>query len=162
MTAPIFAAMAAAEPPKPARLNVADYFAMVPVDDGFFLTPAELLKSKLPEYDIIDTPNGYLRFAGDGAQAAVEAALFRYRDDSPLLAVCLGEPEGKKSQYLTFYVPGPKGKLRKAPRSILPVADGDGRQFILPRKGRTIIVRDKSGKHEHRYVWDGERFAEEK
>jgi hypothetical protein len=112
---------------------------------------------------VYDPANGYLSCTGDGAQSPFEVALFRYKDDRPLLAVCQGELEGKNSKYLAFYEPGPGGHMHEVKRSIFPIANDKGYVFELPRQGRTVLVRtEKGGKLKAKYTWDGERFVDEK
>lgn len=147
--------------PKPTRQNIVDYFRRLPTGalEG---EAAAWLDATAGSGRIIDRKNGYMRAEGDGGQPNFECALFRYRDDRPLLALCQGELEGPDSVRLDLYVLGPDGRMRRAPRAIFPVEDGAGTRFILPREGRTVIVRDRSGRHERRFAWDGERFVEEK
>ena len=149
--------------PKSARLSIVDYFRALP-DEAMDAQPAAWLAANdgNDTRRVVDKKNGYLRGEGDGGQPNFECALFRYHDDRPLLALCQGELEEADSVHLEFYVLGSGGRMRKASRSIFPVADGAGKRFILPREGRTIIVRDLSGRHEHRFDWDGEGFVEQK
>lgn len=145
------------------RLTVVDYFLQLP--DGTFETPAKnwLHFLKQPTFGHVDIANGYLDCTGDGAQTAFEVALFRYKDDRPLLAVCMGELEGKESKFLAFYEPGPGGQMHEVKRSIFPVANEKGYLFELPQKGRTIVVRtEKGNKVKAKYTWNGEKFVEEK
>jgi len=148
------------------RLRVVDYFLRLP--DKTFEGPAKdwlsfLRQPSQPKSGVYDPANGYLSCTGDGAQPPFEVALFRYRDDRPLLAVCQGELEGKSSKYLAFYEPSFGGRMHEVKRSIFPIADEKGYIFELPRKGRTVIVRtEKGGKQKAKYMWDGEKFVEEK
>ena len=159
LTVPLLPASGAE--PEPARLTIVDYFRSLP-DSAMDAVPTAWLATNngTDSRRIIDKKNGYLRGEGDGGQPNFECALFRYSDERPLLALCQGELEGSDSVHLDFFVSGPGGQLRKAPRSIFPVEDGAGKQFILPREGRTVIVREKSGRHERRFTWDGARFVE--
>ncbi|MEP6667512.1 MAG: hypothetical protein ABJF10_00080 [Chthoniobacter sp.] len=145
------------------RLTVVDYYLQLP--DKTFEGPAKDWLSFLrqPKCGTVDIPNGYMSCTGDGAQPNFEVALFRYKDDKPLLAVCQGELEGKNSKYLTFYEPGFGGRLHEVKRSIFPIANETGFLFELPHKGRTVIVRtEKGGKLHAKYAWNGEKFMEEK
>jgi hypothetical protein len=148
------------------RSTVVDYFLQLP--DKTFEGPARdwlsfLRQPSRPKSGVYDPANGYLSCTGDGAQPPFEVALFRYKDDRPLLAVCQGELEGKNSKYLTFYEPGFGSRMREAKRSIFPIANEKGYVFELPRKGRTIIVRtEKGNKVKTKYTWNGEKFMEEK
>ena len=123
--------------------------------------------------NIVDNGNGYMKCPGDGAQPEFEVALFRYHDGRPLLAVCGGELEGADSLILDFFQLGRDGKMHKAPRTIFPVADSltltkdrlhyEKWRFELPRRGRTVLVRNqKSGKILRKFTWNGEKFQEEK
>ena len=49
--------------------------------------------------------------------------------------------------------------MHKVSRKIFPIRDGDDRQFILPKKGRTIIVKSaKTTKVLSRFEWNGAKF----
>lgn len=145
------------------RLTIVDYYLQLP--EKTFEAPAKdwLHFLRQPDSGVYDPTNGYLSCTGDGAQPAFEVALFRYKDDRPLLAVCQGELEGVKSKYLTFYEPGPGGRMHPIKRSIFPIDDEKGYVFELPHKGRTIVVRtEKGNKLKTKYTWNGEKFVEEK
>ncbi|MEO6053979.1 MAG: hypothetical protein ABIP97_08215 [Chthoniobacterales bacterium] len=137
----------------------ADYFSIV---DYFRLLPENALEtpaaSWLPLCDVIDKTNGYMHCPGDGAQAEFEVALFRFKDGRPLLAISSGELEGCNSLFLEFYQLGKDAHMKRTPRGIFPIKDGDGRQFKLPRNGRTISILNKSGKVLNRFTWDGTKF----
>ncbi|MDQ6654863.1 MAG: hypothetical protein M3Y80_03505 [Verrucomicrobiota bacterium] len=104
------------------KTSIVDYFLLLPADQ-FEGPPSDLLRdmrtggsvylcdSESREKYVVDEKNGYMRCAGDGAQASFEAALFRYRDGRPLLALCSGELEGSASVYLYFYEMGGNGKM---------------------------------------------------
>jgi len=145
------------------RLTVVDYYLQLP-DKTFEGTAKEwLFFLRQPKSGMVDIANGYMSCTGDGAQPPFEVALFRYKDDKPLLAVCQGELEGKNSKYLAFYEPGFGGRMHEVKRSIFPIADEKGFLFELPRKGRTIVVRtEKGGKLKAKYTWDGEKFGEDR
>jgi hypothetical protein len=151
---------------KPKRLTVSDYFVMLP--DGSLETPAVqwLRFLRQPKCGVEDTVNGYLSCVGDGAQPEFQVALFRFRDDRPLLAVCQaqGDEGGMDSVRLDFYQLNGQGQMVKAPRSIFPVKDKpNAHSYALPRKGRTVLVRSAgSGKVLQKFTWNGERFVEEK
>jgi hypothetical protein len=136
----------------------------------------------------IDEKNGYMSCGGDGAQASFDVALFRYRDGRPLLALCqAGEPEVEEERsvysYLAFFELGADGKMHEITNStaddsslslaLFPgaqreydrwVAEGKGDwEFVLPRKGKTILVRaPKSKKVLHKFTWNGEKFVKQK
>lgn len=144
------------------RLNIGDYFIQLP--GSTFEAPAKdwLKFLHQPKSGVYDPANGYLSCTGDGAQAPFEAALFRYKDDRPLLAVCQGELEGKNSKYLEFYETASEGRMLKVPRTLFPIANEKGYLFELPRKGRTVIVRgEKDRKVKAKYTWNGEAFVKE-
>lgn len=148
------------------RLTVVDYYLQLP-DKTFEGLAKDWLKflrqPSQPPSGVYDPANGYLSCTGDGAQPAFEVALFRYKNDRPLLAVCQGELEGKNSKYMAFYEPGFGGRMHEVERSIFPVADEKGCVFELPRKGRTVVVRtEKGGKLKAKYTWDGEKFIPER
>ncbi len=145
------------------RLTVVDYYLQLP--DKTFEGPAKgwLRFLRQPKCGVEDPAHGYLSCTGDGAQPPFAVALFRYKDDRPLLAVCQGELEGKNAKYLTFYEPGPGGRMHEAKRSIFPIADETGYLFELPRMGRTVLVRtEKGGRLKAKYTWDGAKFVEER
>ena|SRR5437868_12082761 len=150
------------------KLTVVDYYLLLP--EKTFETPAS---DWLKNAKVLDRQNGYLSVTGDGAQPSFEVALFRYRNGRPLLAICEGELEGEDSMTLSFYELGRDGKMHAAPRTIFPVEDawskgGDQPQpqswyFELPRRGRTVLVRNlKTKKVVRRVIWNGEKFVEEK
>ncbi len=165
------------------KMSIVDYFLLLPADlfeDG---SPSRLLQRARtgggqlylcdaePREKYVDEKNGYMSCGGDGAQSALEVALFRHRDERPLLAVCSGDLEGFDSIYLHFFELGADGKMHEIKRSIFPIADSrfeaekdkPNWQFDLPREGRTILVRaPKSGKILHKVTWTGEKFAEQK
>jgi len=125
---------------------------------------------------------------GDGAQSVFNVALFRYRDGRPLLALCqAGEPEVEEERsvysYLSFFELGTDGKMHEITNSmsddsslslaLFPgaqreydrwVAEGKGDwEFVLPKKGKTILVRaPKTKKILHKFTWNGEKFEKEK
>jgi hypothetical protein len=74
--------------------------------------------------------------------------------------------KGPDMVFLDFFEMGADGKMRKASRSIFPVADagkdkGD-RRFQLPREGKTVLVRHQhGGKTLRKLPWNGERFPDE-
>jgi len=141
-----------------------------------------------PREKSIDEKNGYMSCGGDGAQASFDVALFLYRDGRPLLALCqAGEPEVEEERsvysYLSFFELGADGKMHEITNSmsndsslslaLFPgvqreydrwVAEGKGDwEFVLPRKGKTILVRaPKTKKILHRFTWTGEKFEKEK
>jgi hypothetical protein len=145
------------------RLTIVNYFALLP-DQTLEDKAPKILDFILRSKDtIIDIPNGYMKAQGDGAQGDIEVALFRYKDDRPLLALMQGEPGETDYWYLHFYEMGDDGKMKKVSRKILRPDNEPRRQFELPRKGRTIIVRDtKTKKVTERWTWNGEKFIEEK
>lgn len=150
-------------PAQERRLTIVDYFQRLPA--GALEDKAERMWAFVQRMPgaIVDVANGYIRCEGDGAQGDFEVALFRYKDDRPLLALCQGEPAETDFWYLHFYELGDDGRLRKVDRAILRPGNEPNRKFELPRKGRTIVVRDtKSGKVTGRWTWDGARFVAEK
>lgn len=162
---PLFLALLLALPAAPShaqerRLTIVDYFQKLPA--WALEDTAERMWAFVQRMPgaVVDVPNGYIRCAGDGAQGDFEVALFRYKDDRPLLALCQGEPAETDFWYLQFYELGDDGRLRKVDRAILRPGNEPNRKFELPRKGRTIVVRDtKSGKVTARWTWNGERFV---
>jgi hypothetical protein len=144
------------------RSSVVDYFLLLPTDT-FEGSPAEWLKFMSESGGgVVDKANGYLSCTGDGAQPAFQVALFRFNDGRPLLAVCSGELEGPDSVFLDFFELGTDGRIHKVSRGVFPIRDGNGRKFILPQKGRTVVVTDgKSGKILRRVEWDGTKFQPE-
>jgi hypothetical protein len=146
-------------------MTVVDYFLRLP-SDYFEGLPADWLRFlKQPKCGVVDLANGYMSCIGDGAKPEFEVALFRYRDDRPLLTVCSGELEGPDSVYFDFSEMESDRKLKKIRRSIFPVGDagndkGDWR-FELRRHGRTVLVRrQRSGKVLRKLTWNGEKFVE--
>ncbi len=167
---------------EPEKMSIVDYFLLLPTD-RFEGPPSVWLRHTRtgghaylceaePREKNIDEKNGYMSCAGDGAQASFDVALFRYRDGRPLLALCqAGEPEVEEERsvysYLSFFELGADGKMHEIEHSMLPGAReelGEGnREFVLPRRGRTIVMRaPKSKKVLHKFTWNGERFEKEK
>jgi hypothetical protein len=155
---------------KPKHLTVTDYFAMVPAGTMEVSGAALVHFLRQPGAGIEDKANGYLSSAGDGAQSAFQVALFRFKDDRPLLAICQGEVEGPDSVQLDFFELDGKGRMVKSPRSIFPVKENTlpinkraAHSYELPRKGRTVLVRElRNGKVSGKFTWNGERFVAEK
>jgi hypothetical protein len=164
------------------KVSIVDYFLLLPAD-RFEGPPSVWLRHTRtgghaylceaePREKNIDEKNGYMSCAGDGAQASFDVALFRYRDGRPLLALCqAGEPEVEEERsvysYLSFFELGADGKMHEIEHSMLPGAReqlGEGnREFVLPRQGRTIVMRaPKSKKVLHKFTWNGEKFEKEK
>lgn len=154
------------EPP-----SIVDYFLLLP-DDTLEVRPRHWFHNETS----VDKKNGYLTGGGDGAQPPFEAALFRYRDGRPLLAVCQAELESDDTRCVSmeFFDLGADGKMKKLDRKIFPVRDQwdsgeeinkkyEDFRFIMPRHGRTVVVRSaKTKKVLHKVTWNGEKFVEEK
>ena len=142
------------------HLSVVDYFVLLPSDTFEGASPSSWLTFlKQPGSGVIDTANGYMSCTGDGAQPEFEVALFRFSDGHPLFAISTGELEGRNSMYLTLYELGKDNRMHKASRKIFPIDDGDNRQFILPKTGRRIVVRNaKTGKLLEEFQWNGSTF----
>ena len=164
------------------KVSIVDYFLLLPAD-RFEGPPSVWLRHTRtgghaylceaePREKNIDEKNGYMSCGGDGAQSSFDVALFRYRDGRPLLALCsAGEPEVEEERsvysYLSFFELGADGKMHEIEHSMLPGAReelGEGnREFVLPRQGRTIVMRaPKSKKILHKFTWNGEKFEKEK
>ena len=164
------------------KVSIVDYFLLLPADrfegpPSVWLRHAQTgghiyLCEAEPREKSIDEKNGYMSCGGDGAQSSFDVALFRYRDGRPLLALCnAGEPEVEEENsiysYLSFFELGADGKMHEIEYSILrgareELGKGD-REFVLPRQGRTIVMRaPKSKKVLHKFTWNGEKFVKEK
>jgi hypothetical protein len=157
------------------KMSIVDYFLLLPGDlfegpPSVWLRHAQtgghiyLCEAEPPEKSV-DEKNGYMSCGGDGAQSSFDVALFRYRDGRPLLALCnAGEPEVEEENsifsYLSFFEMGADGKMHETERPLLPEGNWD---FVLPREGKTILVRaPKSKKVLHKFTWNGEKFVKEK
>jgi hypothetical protein len=151
-------------------VSIVDYFLLLP-DDALETRPRHWIGNAT----VMDKKNGYMSVSGDGAQPSFEVGLFRYRDGRPLLALCQAELESDDPRCVSveFFDLGADGKMQKLDRKIFPVRDqwDSGEQnkkyedfrFILPRQGRTVLVRSaKTKKILHKVTWNGERFIEEK
>jgi hypothetical protein len=157
---------------KPKHLTVSDYFVMLPPDTLESPASSWLRFLRQPDCGIEDRANGFISCTGDGAQPPFQVALFRFKDDRPLLAVCQAELEGRRNVYvqLDFFGLDSKGRMVKAARSIFPVKDDTSslnkrtaHSYELPRKGRTVLVRNLgNGNVRQKFTWNGERFVEEK
>ena len=167
------------------KVSIIDYFLLLPPQDfeAPLLAWLRMMRGDdyfpcdtEPEHNI-DEKNGYMYCRGDGAQPSFAVALFRYHNGRPLLALCSGqleaELEGDDSTYLRFFEIDADNRMHAIKHSILPGLQrkydpelGEGRgewQFVLPQKGKTILVRaPKSKKILHRFAWDGEKFQEQK
>ncbi len=160
------------------KVSIIDYFLLLPPENfeappsawlqqmrmgGFFELCNPQTREKNP-----DEKNGYMHGGGSGAQSSFDVALFRYRDGRPLLALCqAGEPEVEEENsvysYLSFFELGADGRMHAITHSMIGEGKGGDWEFVLPRKGKTILVRaPKSKKVLHRFTWDGERFQAEK
>jgi hypothetical protein len=150
--------------------SIVDYFLLLP-DDTLEFPPRHWRYNAAG----VDKKNGHISASGDGAQPSFEAALFRYRDGRPLLAVCQADLESDDPRCVSveFFDLGADRKMQKLDRKIFPVRDqwDSGEQnkkyedfrFIFPRQGRTVLVRSaKTKKVLHRVTWNGEKFVEEK
>jgi hypothetical protein len=155
---------------EPETKSIVDYYLLLP-KDTLEAPPQAWLAGHARA---LDKENGYISIDGDGAQASFEVALFRYRDGSPLLALCEGELEGEDSMILNFFELGSDGRMQKASRKMFPIGDqwSDGAEepnlarnwyFELPRHGQTVLVRSLKTKNIlHKVTWNGEKFVEEK
>ncbi len=157
------------------KMTIGDYFLPLPRDSFEGPPAAWLMFMKQPKCGLIDVRNGYMSCTGDGAQAQFEVALFRFRNGSPLLAVCWGDYSEVVDMehprdglvFLDFFRLGADKQMHKVSRSIFPVADAGNRKgnwrFELPRYGRTVFVRSQqSGATLHKLTWNGEKFVEDK
>ena len=157
------------------KMSIVDYFLLLPANQfegppSIWLRHAQTgghayLCEAEPREKNIDEKNGYISCAGDGAQSSFDVALFRYRDGRPLLALCnAGEPEVEEENsvysYLSFFELGTDGKMHETKHRLLPEDDWD---FVLPRRGKTILVRAPHNKKVlHKFTWTGEKFVKEK
>ena len=142
------------------HLSIVDYFVLLPQDTFEGASPSSWLTFlKQPGSGSIDTANGYMSCTGDGAQPEFQVALFRFTDGRPLLAMSTGELEGRDSMFLSFYELGKDNRMHEASRKILPIGNSDNRQFILPKKGRIITVKNpQTGKLVSQFEWNGSAF----
>jgi hypothetical protein len=142
------------------HLSIVDYFLLLPPDTFEGASPSSWLTFlKQPGSGSIDTADGYMNCTGDGAQPEFELALFRFTDGRPLLAMSTGELEGRNSMFLVFYELGKDNRMHVASRKIFPIRDGDNWQFILPKKGRIITLKNaKTGKVLSQFEWNGSTF----
>src|SRR5438105_11318603 len=106
---------------KPKRQTVSDYFVMLPPKSLETSAASWLSFLRQPGCGVEDKANGFLSCTGDGAQPPFQVALFRFKDERPLLAICKGELEGPASVQLEFFQLDGEGRMIKAPRTIFPV-----------------------------------------
>ena len=149
--------------------SIIDYFLLLP-DDALEVKPRHWFHNETS----IDKKNGFLSGGGDGAQPVFEAALFRYRDGRPLVALCQAdlESDDPRCTSIEFFDLGADGKMKKLDRKVFPVPDWlsgepakkyEDLRFIIPRPGSTILVRSaKTKKILHKVAWNGEKFVEQK
>jgi hypothetical protein len=142
------------------HLSVVDYFVLLPPDTFEGASPSSWLSFiKQPGAGSIDSANGYMSCTGDGAQPEFAVVLFRFSDGRPLLAMSTGELEGRDSMFLVFYQLGTDNRMHKASRGIFPIGDGGNRQFVLPKQGRTITVKNsQTAKVLSQFEWNGATF----
>jgi hypothetical protein len=140
--------------------SITDYFLKIPAQGFTEGTPQELVKIMQRGSGVIDTKNGYFELEGDGAQVSLQGALFRFEDERPLLVVAWGNLEEADFTHLTIFKEV-KGEMVVADRKIFPVADSDNLRFELPRHGRTVVVRNASGKEVSRWTWVKDAFVPE-
>lgn len=152
--------------------SIVDYFLLLP-KDYFEGPPSIWLRSMRESGGTIDKKNGFMYCPGDGAQPEFEVALFRYPDGRPLIAMSGGELEGADNLYLHFFTLGADGKMHVGDHWLFPVPDGGydpesgapkaNWEFILPRTGRTILIRTAKGhKVVHKLTWSADHFEKEK
>ncbi len=157
---------------EPEKQSIVDYFLLLP-KEYFEGPPSIWLRSMRESGGTIDKKSGFMYCPGDGAQPEFEVALFKYPDGRPLLAMSGGELEGADNLYLHFFEPGPDGKMKVISRWLFPTPDGgydpiSGApkarwEFILPRTGKTILIRTEKGhKVLHKLTWNGDHFEKEK
>ena len=148
--------------PTMAKDSISDYFLRLPASEFLEGTPAQLLGYiKNNAQGTIDTKNGYIFFQGDGAQVSLQAALFRFPDGQPLLAVTYGFLEEPNFTQLDFFLEQ-DGKMVRTKRMPFPVPrDGSHLRFELPRTGRTIVIKNPSGRVLTRATWNGSCFVKE-
>jgi hypothetical protein len=144
------------------RFNVVDYFLRLP-DGEFALHPASYF---LPLASVVDKQNGYIAYDGDDFFPAFQVALFRYRDNRPLIALSMwrwGEP---LYDVMKFFTMGNNGAMKKVPDYIFPIPCNEDanckRHFDLPRVGQAVTVREQGRSGLIKVTWDGAEFVREK
>ena len=155
------------------RLNIEDYFLMLPAGPYLQGSAREQLKYiRDNKQGVIDIANGYISLNGYGEQPSIQVTFFADRADSVLVAVCYGLMGKPDFTHLAFFeqAPDPDGGLtpqkRLVPvkRDIFPVGNApSGAYFGLPREGKTITLYDQtSSAVRRRFTWGEERFREVK
>ena len=116
-------------PPKTAR----DYFLRLP--QVYFEMPPAQRKAWLDgPGGLVDNAHDYVSFPGDGAQARMQMALFRY-NGQVLVAVYLEAVDG-----LLDFLRYTHGHWRNVTRQVMPVAFSGDNVYELPRYGTRIRV----------------------
>ena len=146
-----------------AKDTISDYFQRLAAPSFLEVPASQLLRhTKGNKLDVVDTKNGFLFIQGDGAQVSLEAALFRYSDGHPLIAVSYGELEVADFINIEFFLEK-DGKIIPARQIAFPFPTNGGKlRFDLPRVGRTIIVKNPQGKTVAKITWNGASFVKEK
>ena len=142
----------------PKRL-IDELFVLLPErSPGLEGTPKELIAWF--RRGVLDTKNGFMSLEGDGAQCSLQAALFRFPDGKPLLAVAHGgDSDDETFTSLSFYTEGKDGeRMVPVDHAIFPVADGGELHFFLPRQGRTVLVKNGKDKVVAQATWNGTKF----
>jgi hypothetical protein len=114
----------------------------------------------LPTLTLVDLKNDFARFPGDGAQATLDVAVFRFHghDTVAVREISAGD------QYLSFWREQ-NGRLHEVTKSVFPY-NHRGEAFVVPRYGTTIRVlkRDRefhqpTSKVVARFLWRNGRFV---
>lgn len=121
-------AACATTPPK----NVRDYFLLLP--QVYFDVPQAERKLRLDRDATLDTKHGYVYFPGDGAQATIVVALFRYRREC--VVAVYDKAEDGSLDFLTYA----NGRWKNVTTTVMPVRFDGNCEYELPRHGTVIRV----------------------
>jgi hypothetical protein len=107
---------------------------------------------------VVDLRNGYIFAPGDGAQTSIYVCLFKKLHGDYLIAVKSHDVDTDEYTYLDFYE-YKRGTLVQVKGAVLPVKVNEEFKYKMPRYGRSIEVRDRSGKKIYSFIWSGKRFV---
>jgi hypothetical protein len=146
-----------------AEKDIADYFGALPPHEFTESAPSylvKLIRRGALRNSFIDVHNGFMSVERDGAQGALEIALFLYPNRQPLLAVASTDYPEEGFTHLSFFTER-EGEMVPVKRAILPVPDAADLRFALPRLGLTLVVWDLDGNVASKWTWNRTRFLED-
>ena len=114
-------------------------------------------------YKVInDSKNGYVEASDQGSDRQyMSACVWRRSNGHSLFAVVIGKPIDPEIEVVCFYDYDPKKKtLTPEPKAIgdwLDITSRGDCSFILPRKGKELLIFDSRDQLMHHFKWNGMR-----